>query len=283
MEKYFTSRYSIADMAKQLGMTTEGVRFYEKQGIVAFQRDPETGRSVFRSRCAIVLRFIRSYNTLGVPLSETQSLLAATDEELPIAALKFDELRARQRKKIWRESRILDRIEEHAHFLRLVGENGISRSFGSMPQLRILCYGDGTKLRSDRELSELTAAWQKYNPISFPVVICPKDSLDLTYNDLPFGLAFEERDYAVLRDDLPEASAETVRNVGGSSCLCLQMVEAGDDSLPMAELLREDLAYLKRRNMRICGDIVMRPIVVNSQKKGYHIHHMAWLPVEDCD
>ncbi|MGI6193032.1 MAG: MerR family transcriptional regulator [Christensenellales bacterium] len=283
MEKINTTNYSIADMAKQLGMTTEGIRYYEKQGIVSFQRAPDTGRSVFRSRCAIVLRFIRSYNTLGIPLSKTHLLLAARDDQLAQAANEFNKLCTIQRKKIWRETRILDRINDHASFMRTVGEGKMARSFGSMPDLRILCYGDGIKLRSNKKLSDMTAAWQKYNPISFPVVICPSDRLDMTYNDCLFGLAFEERDYAVVLDELPPDPSEAVRAVSGTSCLFLHMVEQGDDTVSMAELLKDELAYLARRNMKICGDIVLRPVVVNSQSDGYRIHHMAWLPVTDCD
>lgn len=283
MENRLNTRYSIADMAKQLGMTTEGVRFYEKQGIVTFRRDPVTGKSVFRSRCAIVLRFIRSYNTLGIPLAETQALLSAKDEELPGSAERFDVLCEKQRRKIWRESRILDRIRDHAEYLRMVGGGKTARFFGNTPPLRILLYGDGTRLRSDKALSELTAAWQKYNPITFPVVVCPSDRLDLTYGDCPLGLAFEERDYEVVRDELPEADTDAVRDVAGASCLCLHVAETGDDGVTMSELLKEGLAYLARRNMRVCRDIVLRPIVVNAQKEGYRIHHLAWLPVEDVE
>lgn len=282
-EKIKKTHYSIADMAKQLGMTTEGVRFYEKQGIVCFRRAPETGRSVFRSRCATVMRFIRSYNTLGIPLAETQALLAAEDGALSGAAWKFDALCAKQRQKIWRESRILDRIHEQAAFLRMIGETGIVRSFCSMPSLRILRYGDGQRLRSDKTLSALTAAWQKLNPISFPVAICPLGQTQLSYNDCPLGLAFEEQDYAVVKDELPAVEPEAIAALGGTSCLRLHVVEEGDDSISIAELLREELAYLARRSMYICGDIVLRPIVVNSQAEGYRIHHLAWLPVQDCD
>lgn len=285
MDKTLYSDYTIADMAKQLGMTTEGVRYYEKQGIVSFRRNPETGRSVFRSRCVTVMRFVRMYNALGIRLSDIQAILASEDCALFETAEKLDALSDAQTYTVWRENRLLDRIHEHKAMLGQIAAGMPKPSFGTTPAMCILPYGNGKRLRDDAALSSAAAAWQKLTPITFPVVICPVDALHLPYNACPVGLALEEDDFAHMHrySQLTDEDCKGSIRLGGASCLVSYLIDTGDDAVPMSELLSRELGYIARRNMQPDGEIILKPVLVNSQASGYRIHHLVWIPVRDVD
>lgn len=120
--KFVKTDFTIKDMARQLNLTTEGVRYYEKQGIVKFNRNEINGHSMFRSRCVTVLRFVRMYNAMGIPLSDIGKLLNIDDGDLGEMGDRLKPLEEQQKRKIWWESRMLDRIREQADYVRGIAE-----------------------------------------------------------------------------------------------------------------------------------------------------------------
>ena len=72
-------KYWIKDVAKLLGMTTEGVRFFERQGIVTPHRDVENNYRFYDRVQIIDLGQIQKYQKFGFTLKEYEDLLRSTD------------------------------------------------------------------------------------------------------------------------------------------------------------------------------------------------------------
>jgi len=62
-------------LAKQLGLNTEAIRFYEKQGLVRPQR-ADNGYRLYDQQCVDTLKFILHAKEVGLALSDIQDLLS---------------------------------------------------------------------------------------------------------------------------------------------------------------------------------------------------------------
>lgn len=71
-------RYRIGEVAEFFGMTKEGVRFLERQGIITSQRDEKNGYRYFPRTEITRLKQIRSYQGLGFSLEEAADMVCRT-------------------------------------------------------------------------------------------------------------------------------------------------------------------------------------------------------------
>ncbi len=71
-------RYRIGEMADLFGMTKEGLRYLERQGIIRSRRDERNGYRYFPRTEITRLKEIRSYQALGFSLEEAQRIVCQT-------------------------------------------------------------------------------------------------------------------------------------------------------------------------------------------------------------
>ena len=69
--------YSIADLAREFGVTTRAIRFYEDQGMLSPLRDGR--RRIYRSRDRTRLKLILRGKGLGFPLAEVGKIIDLYD------------------------------------------------------------------------------------------------------------------------------------------------------------------------------------------------------------
>lgn len=71
--------YRIGEAARSVGMSVEGLRFYERRGLVRPARRTPSGYRLYGEREVDSLRFIRSAQEMGFSLREIQTLLTLRD------------------------------------------------------------------------------------------------------------------------------------------------------------------------------------------------------------
>lgn len=69
--------YSIAELAREFGVTTRTIRFYEDQGLLSPLRDGQ--RRIYRSRDRTRLKLILRGKGLGFPLAEVGKIIDLYD------------------------------------------------------------------------------------------------------------------------------------------------------------------------------------------------------------
>ncbi|MCI8565625.1 MAG: MerR family transcriptional regulator [Lachnospiraceae bacterium] len=74
--------YYSKDVARETGMSTEGLRYYEKKGIIRFHKNSENGYRTYPIMQVPLLRMIKILNSYGIPLAEVSRLLHQGDDEL---------------------------------------------------------------------------------------------------------------------------------------------------------------------------------------------------------
>jgi len=68
--------YRIGEAARSVGLSVEGLRFYERRGLVLPARRTGSGYRLYGERQVESLRFIRAAQEMGFSLREIQELLA---------------------------------------------------------------------------------------------------------------------------------------------------------------------------------------------------------------
>lgn len=81
-------RYRIGEVADLFDMTAEGIRFLEKQGIIASKRDPENNYRYFEHNELVQLKRMRAYCTIGFSLKEAYALVNTAAKEEVLCALE---------------------------------------------------------------------------------------------------------------------------------------------------------------------------------------------------
>jgi len=74
-------RYRIGEVAEFFGMTKEGIRYLERQGIVQSVRDERNGYRYFPRDAITRLKQIRRFQSLGFSLEEAQNMICETARE----------------------------------------------------------------------------------------------------------------------------------------------------------------------------------------------------------
>ncbi len=69
--------YSISDLAKEFGITTRTIRFYEDEGLLAPQREGQ--RRIYSARDRTLLKLILRGKRLGFTLAESRALFDMYD------------------------------------------------------------------------------------------------------------------------------------------------------------------------------------------------------------
>lgn len=89
--------YRIGEVAEFFGITKEGVRHYERMGIIASERDAQTGYRYYQRSEITRLKQVRFYEELGFSLKEAKALVIEKDYDQMCAAVdvKMEELQRR--------------------------------------------------------------------------------------------------------------------------------------------------------------------------------------------
>lgn len=71
--------YQIGEAARSVGLSVEGLRFYERRGLIEPSRRSRSGYRLYGEREVERLRFIRAAQEMGFSLGEIRDLLALRD------------------------------------------------------------------------------------------------------------------------------------------------------------------------------------------------------------
>ena len=84
--------YYSQDVANETGKTTEGLRYYEKKGLVRFDKDSKNGYRTYPIMQVPLLRMVKILNTYGVSLNEVESLIHSGENEAEELYAHFDKI-----------------------------------------------------------------------------------------------------------------------------------------------------------------------------------------------
>lgn len=164
-------RYSSIDMARETGMSSEGLRFYERKGILQIDKDEKNG--------------YRTYPIMKVPMMRSAKILAHTaftgqrgrniqdhDHHLDHLDRTLEQAEARLNHDIEWKRRCLAALREQREII----SHGIGTVyFAELDEMAYLEYYGAEKLRANKKLQRQVDQWLQGMPIVMLQPCCPRE------------------------------------------------------------------------------------------------------------
>lgn len=266
-------KYSVGEVAKIFGLTTEGVRYLEKQGIIHSERDERTGYRVFDRESVARLKSMRTYQALGFTMEEIRRMERSASQEDLLASMRAHaDMISGQIAKLRAIRACLD---ERIALIQRFTDNPGQCELTTRPEMVFLPRIDENEFRDrPKELKSLTAVEQEWTLAMPPVTLCGRfyraDGAEAT-GYTRFGSIVTREAIDALGLPVCDYAIEL------EACPCVHAVlEGAGPRLDIGPML----AFARAQELRLCGDVYARRIAdfVNADGKRQGIHE-AWVPV----
>ncbi len=268
--------YTSKDVARETCMTTEGLRFYEKQGLIKVNKNEKNGYRAYEIMQVPLIRAAKILNTYGISLSEVSGFFQRDDSSLPELCDSMEERQSALRQELWWKTRVLERLEYQTNQVRRAHTDPDGVWFEILPAIAHLEYYGASRLRRNRELQKTVEKWITLMPVVYPMPILLEKDLEDPTAYCPAGFSCNAEDLTQL--ELPvNRFVRIVLARQYLCCICPQDECARiNPSLPLAPL-RETAA---RMNLHCIGDVFFMSFAVTMPEKDRtRLYYQVMMPV----
>jgi len=272
-------KYRIGEVADFFGMTKEGVRYLERQGLITSRRDENNGYRYFPREEITKMKLIRSYQAIGFTLEEAQEMLfhvhqsdmpGRMEEKIRMLEEKEEEIR-RMKRMLMEEKKAVETYFDQIHRFELV----MRPAYWLFPRV-----GDEAGGMTAKEREKIACARQIEKQW---IQAMPPVRLGALHNDA-HGRRIENLfGSVVLRNQAEKlglARHESVIEI--PACLCLRgYLESVLGERPDPKKMFD---WIKAHNLRACGDM-FGIICCNSRNENGTVLrlHKMYIPVCEQD
>ena len=261
--------YSIGKVSKLLGLSVEGIRNYEKSGIIRSKRDDGSNYRKYSYLDIASLIRAKTYRACDFSLKETSELtnLRSLDEIADAFEDKMLELSTEIR--ITAEKR--NYMKEQASLIRSVEEMEGKVRICRMPAIYRIEFSRNGVIDFSDEMVALLQTWMQYAPFVF-------FSSRYHGNNVYGGLAIRDR-YAELFD-IPACcrAGGGIRYLPEALCLMLTVKE-GDTGYSRVETLSVLKDYASCHNFEIASDLIGHTVAGIYKSRNYQRYRQVFAPV----
>ena len=233
-----TKRYTIREVADLIGISTDAIRLYEKEGLISPQRDPQNGYRYYGPEEIQRTMGIHLYRQLDASISEIRDLYTATT--LPEVANHFSSF-------ISQAEIEMDRLEKKLEKLRFMKEhietinNGLaSCSIRTLPDMYLLYQQDFSKTLYENMKDVLTSPIFSFGNFCYTL----RTSDTGTYS--PHALEFAIRE-PMMKVCPWNEKADTFKKING--CRCIYTVITAPDLDGVEWDLTNAFAFAKEQDL----------------------------------
>lgn len=271
--------YKIGMLARRFGITTQAIRFYEKQGLLVSQCEDSTTRR-YHARNLKWLSSIRRYHEMGFGMKEIQQLFLCETPDAITAQMDaheerlLAEIRERERMlaAVRRQKRDIDRIGQ------LLGTCRLEPS----PALWLLIDQDGQHLDESEAVRDVWANWIRELAFVYSAVLVSPQAIasDSELSGRRSGYCVEES----VALDLGLRRNDCVKRFDRSLCIHTIARKAKENR---GNELRDALAFARGQGLAFDGDAVGRCLCKvgevhcqDDQVIPSAIYYEYWIPVK---
>lgn len=242
-------RYRIGELADFFGMTKEGIRYLEREGVIASERDAGNGYRYFPREEITRLKQIKRYQGLGFSLEEAQQLVCETRRE------EIADRLAQKQRELEKKARQIERMQRFLSMQQEVAERLIGTSehvwLGERPEMvffpRVPDEASGGTPAQRAAIARARAQEKEW------ILATPPCTLGAMYYAMD-GSGRRLRGSIVRAESAREAGLrETERTIHLPACPCVCAVVEGPDR--QAPDLTPLLDYVRENRLRITGDV----------------------------
>lgn len=264
-------KYQISKVAKVIGMSDEGVRNYEKVGIIKPEIDNDTGYRHFDIMDIVTLFSSKMFRNLGFDLKETSKIINDYEVHDIKSVLLNKENYLKEKIKI--DNLIIKRLE-NINFLVDELQNKLYKCcIAKRPSMYRLEFLENGGVRLSKEKQRFIQEWVKLSPLSalstrYPLETFP-DYADKSISGL--GILYEDAKLIDIKEN------EFIKFWPETKC-AYSLVRCDNSRLSIDFGFMFD--YLCKYNLKHNGDVISRAIISTHQNREFNRYLQVWMPIE---
>ena len=266
--------YSTKEVASYYDLTSRGLAYYEKQGVLKPARDMENGYRSYSLNDCYNLYHSKLYANAGFSLKDISSLLKDDDTDSVLSAINQEI--EQQRKEIERKQVLISRLAIIKDRLMEYGKNGQAFTQTVRPKMRRLYVRRFEETHPwGEEQSKEFAAWNQIIPIDTASLSYDYHSIlngEQTLN-VGIGNIINEEDFQ--KFSLPESDRVEIL----PSISCIETILHGNsENIDQIDWLKTTLQYMKLNHLRLSGNIITSMLLVKGSEDHRDRFDLAWFP-----
>jgi DNA-binding transcriptional MerR regulator len=269
--------YKIGEVSKILGISSEAIRYYERQGDIKSKHvDSESGYRYYTALDVYVLMRLRMYRNCGFSVQEGSELLNhCTLEEL---ADRMVEKQEDVKRAIEWNKRLLAAMEKMADTYRSVGEMAWRCRVENSPAMyRFRFLTQGEFLDDKRAMRQMTKWMDKMPVVALTPFFMQEDILKGN-EKYGIGMCVMEEDAEFVGIDDVEVELEYLPSVP-----CVYTVIQADSGKELnCGMLAHVLDYMTENGMELTGDAIAKTVTTVFHSTLHERVHEVWLPFRYC-
>lgn len=265
--------YKIGEVAKLLGISSETVRYYEREGVIQSQViDQDSGYRYYEALDINALMRVRMYRNCGFTLREAKELLnnCTLDEIADRLKNKMTDIQAAVD---WNK-KLLDSTGRMVEINHSAEEMLWACRIENNPALYRFCYQIKDILIDDLSIKKRVYEWTEKMPVVMPAPFFAKEDILAGNENFAFGLCVMEEDAAYLHID---PSTPGIEYVPSRPCV-YTMISASEGKLLHSGMFQHVLQYMRENDLELDGDAVGRTVSTIHRSTTQERIHQVWIP-----
>lgn len=267
-------KYKIGKISRLLNLSTEGIRFYEKNGIVAPKKELYSSTRYYDVWDIHILMRARAYRRLGFSIQEIYDVIHSGDIPLLTDALSNKERLIEE--EIIEKMNLLKRNREIKSMVtdaeKMLNKYRIEFS----PHILRFNTQNCNALINEPRRHLLASEWISHAPFTFTSAIFPKDEILSNGKGYFLGFGIGD-DYARYLNITPNNYIHRLP----AHLSVFTVFASSSDSLLSPARLAGALDVIQNSGLELAGDAFSIVINFHKTKDIYRNYHLVWLPVKD--
>lgn len=259
--------YTISEIGKILGLTSDTIRFYEKKGLVHPSINPNNKYRMYTMMNVLELLDVIYYRHLGVPVSDIYSL-SLTSQPSDIMEL-IDKKEEETKRRIYYETQLLKKIEHIKSTFHKIESNENVCSIQYFNESMILCEG---KEHIDFFAHDIQYMSQDQFVLGAFYVHYTVDSNGLN----------QQRTFVLMETSVVQEMNMSIEKDASFIPLqkCIYLAVKMNQGKISFEDVKPMLEFAKKEKYEITGDCLVREIPITFYKDFDHYYAEIFLPIK---
>lgn len=266
--------YTIGDIAKLLGITTEGLRYYEECGIVTPKKREGSSYRYYDTWDLHLLVSARSYRSLGFSLHETAEIINSNKPQ--DISVMLDAREKELKEAILLNLNLLTRIDQIRTMFQEYQSMDFRYRIENSPGFYCINIQDEYTLKNSLSSLALSHEWITKIPFVFSCIFLAKDELEKGGDKFRVGLGVDEKfaNFLKVKED------DNVRYFPSRRSVYTSLPSSSDIVFSSANL-SDALAYIDSQGLKLADDAFLMVFNIHLEKENHQSANCVWLPIED--
>lgn len=266
-------KYRIGVVSDLLGLSSEGLRLYERTGILGAQRQTTPGSYRMYSHLDITaLIMARMYHNCGFTMQETERMINTNDVD--VVRAYYGEKRKALQDEVAFKQHLLQHLEEIEKLIESIPKQLDHQTVEMRPGMYRFEYVHQDQLILHKSQYKKFRYWVQLAPFTFPAQrslwaqLCKGNDKSVS----AMGIMEEDAAFFGIEED------EDVKYYPPTKCL-MTVVELVGEEASSTDYLAGLRQYVEENGIEVMGDPIARTIVSINKRQRYTRYRQIWLPI----